>query len=191
MSPVSGGSFLSTVFNGGLLSLVPPAGSPALFLTSTSSRAHCSSLSSSPFFHSFLPSLPTPLTRNPAPLTGKRLFDQAFITQRPISLIRQQEELDFSFGQCSYSVSIKMNRSWQCKLYDPKPVCLLESITLLSLLFWDDSFVPCTRHIVLLAKKWGLTAQHVNNAAIKERMGTIWQNETISKLDTLFAGNSD
>ncbi len=136
---------------------VPPAGSQALFLTSIPSCARCSSLPFSPLFHSSFPSSPTPLARNPAPLSGKRLFDQAFITQMLIASTQQQEELDLSFGQCSYSAFVKMNRSWQSELYDPKPVCLLEAIPLLSLLFWDDSFVPCTRHIALLAKKLGLT----------------------------------
>ncbi len=84
-----------------------------------------------------------------------------------------------------------MNRSWQSELYDPKPVYLLEAIPLLSVLFWDDSFILCTRHIALLAKKLGLTTRHVNNGAIKERMGAIWQNKTIIGLDTLFAANLD
>ncbi len=149
-SPIAGGGSLSAVL-GHLLShiagsgpssavlgrplfLVPSVGSRVLFLTSTPSRAHRSSLPSSPLLHSFLPFSPTPLTCNPAPLSGKKLFDQAFIIQKPITSIRQQEELDLSFGQCSCSASVKKNSLWQFKLYDPKSVYLLKAILLLSLL---------------------------------------------------------
>ncbi len=83
-SPVAGGSLWSAIL-GRLLSLVPPTCSRLLFLTSTPSYARCFSLPSLPLFYSFLPSLPTPLARNPALLTGKRSFYQAFITKRPIS----------------------------------------------------------------------------------------------------------
>ncbi len=86
-SPVAGGSSSSAVL-GRPLSPVPPASSWALFLTSIPSRARRSSLPSSPLFHSSLPSSSKPLAHDPAPLTGKRLFDQAFITQRPIASIR-------------------------------------------------------------------------------------------------------
>ncbi len=172
LSPVAGGDPSSAV-SGRLLSLVPPVGSRALFLTSTPSRARRSSLPSSPLFHSSLLSSPTPLARNPEPLTRKRSFDQAFITQKPIASTRQQEELDLSFGQCLCNATVEMNRSWLSELYDPKLVCLLKAIPLLSLLFWDDNFVLYTRHIALLAKKLGITTRHVNNVAIKERMGAI------------------
>ncbi len=73
-----------------------------------------------------------------------------------------------------------MNRLWQSELYDPKSVCLLEAIPLLSLFFWDDSFVSCTRYIALLAKKLRLITGHVNNGDIKEQIGAIWQNKTIA-----------
>lgn len=134
LSFVTSGGFLSAVL-GRLLSPVPLAGFRALFLTSTLSYVHCFSLPSSPLFHFFLPSLPTPLARNPALLSGKRLFNPAFITQKPIASTQEEDELDLSFGQYSYSMSVKMNRSWQSELYDPKPVCLLEAILLLSFLF--------------------------------------------------------
>ncbi len=75
LSLVAGGDPLSVVSGGGLSSPVLPTSSRALFLTSTPSYTRCFSLSSLPLFHSFLPSLPTPLTRNLAPLTRKRLFD--------------------------------------------------------------------------------------------------------------------
>lgn len=78
LSPISGSSPLSLVL---LISF------RGLFLTSTPSCVHCSSLPSSPLFRSFLPSLPTPLTHNPTPFTRKRLFDQVFITQRLITSI--------------------------------------------------------------------------------------------------------
>ncbi len=84
LSLVTSGGLLSAV-SGCLLFLVPPAGSQALFLTNNLSRTRCSSLPSSPLFHSFLPFSPTRLACNPAPLTRKRSFNQVFITQRPIA----------------------------------------------------------------------------------------------------------
>lgn len=50
-------------------------GSRTLFLTSTPSCVHLSSLPSLPLFHSFLPVLPTPLACNPTLLTRKRSFN--------------------------------------------------------------------------------------------------------------------
>ncbi len=99
------GHFLSSVTSGGPLSavlvrplsLVPPASSRVLFLTSTPSRTNRSFLPFSPFFQSFSSSSPTPLARNPEQLTEKRLFDQAFIAQRLIASTQQNEELDSSF----------------------------------------------------------------------------------------------
>ncbi len=97
LSLIAGGGPLFPLFGTGLLFPISPAGSWALFLTSTPSRARYSSLPSLSLFHSFLPSLSTLLTRNPTPLTGKRLFNQVFITQRPITSTQKQEELDLSF----------------------------------------------------------------------------------------------
>lgn len=89
LSFVSSDGPSSIILGGGPLSPMLPAGSWALFLTSTLSCVHHSFLPSSPLFHSFLPSLPIPLTRNPTTLTGKRLFDQVFITQRPIASTKE------------------------------------------------------------------------------------------------------
>lgn len=93
LSPVADGGLLSTVFDhflspitgGGLSSLIPPAGSQALFLTSTLSHTHYFSFLFLSFFYSFLPPSLTPLTYNPIPFIGKRLFNQVFITQRSIA----------------------------------------------------------------------------------------------------------
>ena len=110
LSLIASGGPLSAVSNSSSLSLVLPASSWALFLTSTPSRARHFSLPSSPLSHSFLPFLPISLAHNPALLTRKRLFDQVFITQRPIASTQQQEELDLSFEQYSYSISVNINR---------------------------------------------------------------------------------
>ncbi len=70
---------LSAVSNDGYLSFIPPAGSWAWLLTSTSSRIHRSSLPFLSLFHFSLPSLLTPLVCNSTPFIKKRLFDQIFI----------------------------------------------------------------------------------------------------------------
>lgn len=80
---------LSAVSGGSPLFFVLPAGSQALFQTSTPSHVCHSSLLFLQLFHSFLPFLPTPLAHNPTPFTGKRLFNQAFIHPRPITSIQQ------------------------------------------------------------------------------------------------------
>lgn len=71
---------LSSVASVGLLFSVPPSGSRALFLPSTSSYTRCLLLLSLLLFHSSLPFLPTLLARNQFLFTEKRSFDQAFIT---------------------------------------------------------------------------------------------------------------
>ncbi len=75
---------LFTISDGDPLSPMFSISSWLLFLTSTPSHTYRCSLSSLLLFHSFLSSSSTLLARNPTLLTGKRLFDQAFITQRPI-----------------------------------------------------------------------------------------------------------
>ena len=129
------GGHLSAVFGNSYLSPLTLAGSWALFLTSTPSHARCSSLPSLPLFYSFLSSSPILIAHNLALLTEKKLFDQVLMIQKPINSIRQKEELDLSFCQYSCNVSIKMIRSLQSKLYNPKPVRLLKGIPLLSFLF--------------------------------------------------------
>lgn len=110
LSAISGSGHLFTIFGSSLLSPLLSADFRALFLTSTPSRIYCSSLPSSLLFYSSLPFLPTLLARNPTLFTEKQLFDQAFITQRPIASIWQQEEVDLSSRQCLYSTFIKINR---------------------------------------------------------------------------------
>ena len=73
------GSLLSANFSGSSLSLILPVGSQVLFLTSISFCARRFSLLFLPLFYFSLPSSPTPLARNLASLTNKRLFNQAFI----------------------------------------------------------------------------------------------------------------
>lgn len=191
LSSVAGSGLLFAVFDGGPLSLMLVASFWALFLLDTPSYACCSSLSSLLPFNSFLPSLPTPFARNLTPFTEKKLFDQGFITKRPVVSTQQFEKLDLSFGQYSYSAFVKINKLWQSKFYNLKLVCLLEAIVLMNLIFWDDSFILFPRYIVLLAKKLRLITQHVNNGAIKERIVAFWQNRTITRLNTLFVANPD
>lgn len=89
----------TTISGSGLLSSVPNASFRALFMPSSSSCACLFYLLSLPLFYSSLSSSPTSLAGNPTRFTRKRLFDKAFITQKPIALTQQEEELDLSFGQ--------------------------------------------------------------------------------------------
>lgn len=85
LSSIAGDGLLSTISGDGSSSSVPPADSQVLFLISTPFYTCHSSLLSLLLFHSFLFFLPTTLACNPASLTEKRLFDQAFMIQRPIA----------------------------------------------------------------------------------------------------------
>ena len=76
---------LLAISGGVLLFPMPHAYSCSLFLTNIPSCVRHSFLPYLPLFCSFLPSLLILFARNPAPLTGKRLFDQVFITQKPIT----------------------------------------------------------------------------------------------------------
>lgn len=82
------GSYLLSIVLGHLSSPVSLAGNWALFLTSILSHIHCSSLPSLLFFYFSLLSLPISLAYDPTLLTGKKLFDQAFITQKSIASIQ-------------------------------------------------------------------------------------------------------
>lgn len=84
LSLVAGGGPLSAIL-GRLLSFILSASSQSLFLTSTLSCTRCFSLPSLPLSHSSLFFLPKTLVRHPTLLTGKRLFNQAFITQKSIT----------------------------------------------------------------------------------------------------------
>lgn len=87
------GYFLSFVASSGLffavsgsspLSPIPFTSSQALFLLCTPFYTRHFSLPSPLLIYSFLPFLPTLIARNLTLHIRKRLFDQAFITQRPI-----------------------------------------------------------------------------------------------------------
>lgn len=84
LSSITGSGLVSIVPDSSPLSFMPPANSRALFLTSTLSYVRCSSLSTLALFYSFLLLLFISLAHNLSLFTRKRLFDQAFITQRSI-----------------------------------------------------------------------------------------------------------
>lgn len=80
-------NLLFTISIGSSLSLIPSANLLALFLPNILFYICYFSLSFLPLFYSFLPSLFMPFAHNPALFTRKRLFNQAFIGQMPITLI--------------------------------------------------------------------------------------------------------
>lgn len=107
-------------------------------------------------------------------ITRKSLPDWAFITTRPFTSTQQQKDVNLSFGHCSFNPSVKINRSKQVELYKSRTMYLLERISLLSLLFWDISFILYAKYISLLAEKFSLTIWHMNNKVIKESIEVFW-----------------
>ena len=121
----------------------------------------------------------------------KRGFDIAFISSRPLAGNHDKEEVDLSFAGCGCPAAVKLNRSWQLDLLDPKPVCIIKAIPLASALFWDLSFAPYTRHTLKLAFKLGLRTNKIKSGVMKERIEAVWANRTISLLDRLFRDNPE
>ncbi len=89
LSAVAGDSPLFAVSDSGSLSSMSPTSSWESFLLCILSHTRCFSLLSLLFIHSFLPFSPPLLARNLTPHTRKRLFNQAFITQKPITSTKQ------------------------------------------------------------------------------------------------------
>ena len=68
---------------------------------------------------------------------------------------------------------------------------MLETISLLSLLFWDENFILYIKHIFFVAKKLGLKTRQINSIIIKKREIAIWDNKTVARLDSFFTANLD
>lgn len=109
---VASSDFLSTVSDNSFLFFIPLAGSRALFLPNTLSCMCCFLLLSVLLFYSFLPSSPTLFTHHLTLFTGKKMFNQAFIAQKPIASIQQQKKLDLKFERCLYSTIVQIIRMW-------------------------------------------------------------------------------
>ena len=116
-------------------------------------------------------------------------FDIAFINSHPLAGNHDQKEEDLSFAGCECLNAIKLNRSWQLDLLNPKPVCIIKAIPLTSALFWDLTFALCLCHTMKLAFKLGLRMNKIKNDIVKKRIETIWANRTVSLLDRLFRDN--
>ncbi len=102
----------------------------------------------------------------------KRLFDKAFdINSRLLARDHTRKELDLSFADCHCPAAVKANRVWQRKLLNSKLVYMVETIPLAVAIFWDPNFLPCTRHILNLAKKLGLKMKNLRADIIKKQIG--------------------
>lgn len=119
----------------------------------------------------------------------KRDFDITFINSRLLASNHDQKEVDLSFAGCGYPNSVKFNRSWQLDLFDPKPVSIIETISLAAALFWDPTFMPCSCHTIKLAFKLGLKTNKIKSGMVKKRIETVWANRTISHLNRWFRDN--
>lgn len=65
----------------------------------------------------------------------KRTFDTAFINSCSLAGNYAQEEIELSFAGWKCPAFVKLNQSWQLDLFDPKPVCVIETILLAAALF--------------------------------------------------------
>ena len=132
---------------------------PALtWLTSSTLKRLKRALSNEPLSRqSTSPNPPKPLYLFPilGPLLEKsnckRLFDMTFINSRPLAANHITKEVDLSYGECGCPAQVKLNRSWQLKLLDCKPIYIMEVIPLVAALFWDPLFTLCLCHTIKLA----------------------------------------
>ena len=116
-------------------------------------------------------------------------FNTAFINSRLLAGNHDEKELDLSFAGSGCPALVKLNRSWQLDLLDPKPVCIIKAIPLTAASFWDPFFAPCTRDTMKLAFKLGLKMNRIKNGMVKERIKAVWANKTVNLLDRLFKVN--
>lgn len=70
-------------------------------------------------------------------------------------------------------------------------VSILEIISLLSLLFWNENFILYIKHISFVAKKLGWRTRQINSIIIKKHVIAIWDNKTVARLDNFFTANLD
>lgn len=68
---------------------------------------------------------------------------------------------------------------------------MLKAIQLSSLIFWDETFIPCPHYNLQLAKKLDLKTKHIKNIIIIERLKIIGENKTIIRLNSLFMAYFD
>ena len=122
---------------------------------------------------------------------GKRKFDKTFISTWPLTNNHVKKEVDLRFAGCRCSLGAKLNRPWQIELLEQRSACIVETISLAAVIFWDPNFMPCLRHTLNLAKKMGLKTRNLSSALVKERIQSIWANKTIGQLDALFKENPD
>ena len=119
----------------------------------------------------------------------KQGFNTTFINSHQLAGNHDQQEVDLSFAGCGCPAAVKLNRSLQLDLLDPKPVCIIEAIPLVAALFWDPSFAPCICHTMKLPFKLDLRTNRIKSGVVKERFEAVWANITVSLLDRLFRDN--
>ena len=103
----------------------------------------------------------------------KRGFDTAFINSRPLAGNHDQKEVDLSFAGCGCPTTVKLNRLWQWDLLDPKPVYIIEAISLAAAFYGDPFFATCTCHTMKLAFKLGLKTNKIKSGMVKERIKAV------------------
>ena len=62
----------------------------------------------------------------------KQIFNITFINSHLLAGNHDQKEVDLSFAGCGCPDTVKLNRSWQLNLLDPKPVYIIEAIPLIA-----------------------------------------------------------
>ena len=174
---------------------LPVLGPTPPHLVYTALKTFKRALSDKPWRRSTSPAKPLcpvpPLGLLPGKTDCKRTFDTAFINSRQLPGNYAWEEFDLSFAECGYPAAVKLNRSWQLELLNPKPVCIMEAIPLATAIFWDLSFAPCYCYNVKLAFKLGLRTRDIASGVVKEKIESVWANRTLSQLDQLFWNNPE
>ena len=125
----------------------------------------------------------------PSSSIGKRKFDKTFTSTQPLADNQAKKEVNLSFARCRYPLAIKLNRPWQIELLEERPVYIIETIPLITAIFWNPNFVPYPRHTLNLVKKLGLKIRNFSSTLDKECIQLIWANRTIGKLNALFKEN--
>lgn len=103
----------------------------------------------------------------------KWTFYITFINSRPLVNNHAQKEFDQSFAGCKCLTAVKLNQSWQLDILDPKPVSIMEAISLIVALFQNSIFASYPWHTLKLAFRLDLRITRITSSIVKEKKETV------------------